>query len=150
MRVEPGFSLLETLVAIVVISVALAGVIRVFSSSVAASNDPVVRKQMIALAEELLEEISLKPYASTPNTLPAGCARDTFNDVSDYHNYPTSGAVCDIEGNTISALSGYRLAITVATTAVGGISEFKLVTVTVSRGTDAVVLHGWRSNFAGP
>jgi MSHA pilin protein MshD len=148
-RRQSGFSLVEALVAIVVIGVALAGVISVFSHGARAAAEPVVRKQLVALTEELMDEIQLKPYAVASNTT-SGCARNTFNDVSDYHGYPSSGQVCDIDGNLIAALSAYRLAITVATTTLGGITEAKLITVTASRGNEAIVLQGWRTNFAGP
>ncbi len=147
---QMGFSLVEALVAIVVIGVALAGVIGVFSHGARAAAEPVVRKQLVALTEELMDEVQLKPYAPASNTAPAGCARNTFNDVSDYNGYPSSGQVCDIDGNAIAALSAYRIGITVATTTLGGITEAKLITVTASRGSEAIVLQGWRTHFAGP
>lgn len=149
-RQQTGFSLVEALVAIVVIGVALAGVISVFSHGTRAAAEPVVRKQLVALAEELMDEVQLKPYAPVSNTAPGGCARNTFNDVSDYHGYPASGQVCDIDGNAIAALSGYRVGITVASATLGGLTEAKLITVTASRGREAIVLQGWRTHFAGP
>jgi MSHA pilin protein MshD len=104
-RLQAGFSLVEALVAIVVIGVALAGVISVFSQGARAAAEPVVRKQLVALAEELMDEIQLKPYAQASNAASSGCARNTFNDVSDYNNYPATGQVCDIDGNPIAALA---------------------------------------------
>lgn len=149
MRAEAGFSLVEALVAMVIIGVALAGVVSVFSQASKGSNDPVVRKQMLALAEELLEEAQLKPYATAFNTT-SGCARDTFNDVTDYNTYATTNKVCDLEGTSIASLSGYSVAMTVAVSTLAGVTETKQITVTVTRGNDAVVLNGWRTNYAGP
>ena len=110
-----GFTLPEALLAIVVIGVGLTGVLSAFRSVTRNSADPVLHKQMIAVAQELMEEIQLKPYAVAANTAPAGCARDTFNDVRDYNNYSSTG-VCTVDGVAIPALAGLQVRATVAAT----------------------------------
>ncbi|MBT9610438.1 MSHA pilin protein MshD [Aquabacterium commune] len=147
---ERGFTLVESVVAIVIIGVALAGVISVFNQAVIGSVDPVIRRQMLVLAEELMDEIHLKPYAVAANNAPAACARDTFNDVRDYDAYATSGKVCDLEGSEISGLSGYSVAISAAANTLAGVGEAILITVTVTKGSETLQLNGWRTNFAGP
>ena len=150
-RRRHGFTLLEMLVAIVVIGVGLAGLVAAFSQSVRSSSDPVVRKQMLAIAEEMLEEIELKPYAVTANAAPARtCGRDTYNDVLDYNGYSTltTKQICDIDGYAISALSGYAVDVKVASTTVGTVTAARLITVMVTRGQDSVVLYGWRLDYA--
>src|SRR5262245_25475022 len=56
-----GVSLVELVVFIVIVGVAMAGVFAAFNTMTAASADPQVRKQMIAIAESLMEEIQLMP-----------------------------------------------------------------------------------------
>ncbi|MDI1347680.1 prepilin-type N-terminal cleavage/methylation domain-containing protein [Aquabacterium sp.] len=150
MHGERGFTLIESVVAIVVIGVALAGVISVFNQAVVGSVDPVIRKQMLVLAEEFMDEIHLKPYEVTSNSTPAGCARDTYNDVQDYNAYATSGKVCDLEGAEIAGLAGYSVAISVTPTTLPGVGEAFLIKVTVGKASESIHLYGWRTNFAGP
>lgn len=72
---------------IVIVSIALAGVTGVLNLNTSHSADPVVRKQAMAIAESLLEEIELKPFtfcdpddansATAQNAIvgdPLGCA----------------------------------------------------------------------------
>jgi MSHA pilin protein MshD len=153
-----GFTLVEMIIAIVVIGVGLAGVLAAFNVNVRSSVDPLVRKQMLAVAEEILEEILLKPHAVTgaapTNALvacgTAGAVRTAFNDVRDYANYATTG-ICDIDGNAVAGLGVYNLSVatnaaaslTNGTTAVTAIR----VAVTVTRGAEALTLVGWRSDY---
>jgi MSHA pilin protein MshD len=59
---QRGASLLELVVFIVIVGTALAGVLSVLNVSVLHSVDPVVRKQMLAIAESLLDEVQLQPF----------------------------------------------------------------------------------------
>ncbi len=149
-----GFTILEMLVAIVVISVGLAGVMSAFTNSVKGSADPAVRIQLQAIAEQLMEEILLKPYAVTANAAPTKtCGRDTYNDVSDYNGYPsTSCPISDVDGNAIAGLTGYSVSVTVSagTLAVAAMTTVpgKKITVSVKRGTEVFVLVSWRTDYA--
>ena len=142
-----GFTLPEALLAIVVIGVGLTGVLAAFGSVTRNSADPVLHKQMIAVAQELLEEIQLKPYAVAAHTAPAGCARDTFNDVRDYNGYTSTG-VCTVDGVAIPALAGLQVAATVATGTLGGVGAALKITVTVQQGGHTLRLVGWRTDYA--
>lgn len=70
--------------AIMIISVSVAGVLMVFSNSVRNSADPMVRKQAVAIAEAMLNEVLAQPFtfcdpqdpandAATPPSSTAAC-----------------------------------------------------------------------------
>ena len=143
-----GLSLIEMVLAIVILGVGLTGVLLAFSTVTRGSADPVVAQQMLAIAEELLEEIQLKPYAVAANAAPAACARDTYNDVLDYDGYTTSAKVCMIDGTPIAALAGYSVQVQVQAATLVGVGAARRISVTVTRGTNSLTLIGWRTDFA--
>lgn len=152
---QSGMTLIELIVAIVIIGIGLAGVLLTFSTTVRSSADPLVRKQMSAVADEMMEEILLKPFAvSAPNPPFAGCARLAFNDVRDYDGYSAVN-VCDIDGTT--ALNGYAISVSVSPPAAAPVSlsgvaagDQLTIRVTVRREGESYSLSGWRTCYAGP
>jgi len=160
-RRATGFTLVEMIIAIVIIGIGLAGVLTAFNTTVKSSADPLIHKQMLAAAEEMMEEILLKPFvdpegdtAPTNTAISCGVAasRTAFDDVSDYHNYETTG-ICDIDGTTVAGLGGYNLKVTIDAAASletlsGG--AVKKVTIAVTHGGETISLVGWRTNYAAP
>jgi MSHA pilin protein MshD len=147
-------TLIELIVAIVIIGIGLAGVLLAFNTTVRYSADPMVRKQMSAIADEMMEEILLKPFAAAANAVPAVCARDTYNDVRDYNGY-SSVNICDIGGTTV--LSGYGASVSVSPPAASPVSlsgvaatDQLTVRVNVTHGSESYSLTGWRTCYAGP
>ena len=61
---QRGFTLIELIIFIVVVAAGLAGILSVMNTVVKSSADPMIRKQTIAIAESLLEEILLKELVS--------------------------------------------------------------------------------------
>ena len=143
-RRQAGFTLVEMLVAVVVIAVGLAGVLLAYSVAVRGSGGPVVSHQMLSIAEEMLEEIQLKPYAPA-TTAHSGCARATFAGVLDYNGYDQP--VCAVDGTAIPELSSYRVRVDVAAAALNGVADARRITVTVTRGGETLSLAGWRTNY---
>lgn len=159
-KFQRGASLVELVLAIVIVSVGLAGVLVGFSATVKGSADPLIRKQMLAIAEEMLEEISIKhfdPSGTAPANVSKDCTtgtgiapRTAFNDVADYNNYSTTG-ICNIDGDAVSTLAGYSLAVTVSSAAILGAlggGQVQQITVTVTHGAEQIQLVGWRVKYA--
>ena len=140
-KLHQGFTFVELVVFIVVVSVAIAGVIVVFTQVTKNSVDPQIRKQQVLVAEAMMDEIQLQPYtwcdANDANTetatSAAGCtitnaigpeageARAAgFDHVDDYHGYASTG-VRDALGNAVAGLENYNVAVTVANGALLGI-----------------------------
>ena len=151
---QSGMTLIDLIVAIVIISIGLAGVLLAFTTTVRHSADPMVRKQMSAIADEMMEEILLKPFAVTADLPSAVCARDTYNDVRDYNGYSAVN-ICDIDGTTV--LSGYGVSVSVSPPAASPVSlsgvaatDQLTVKVNVTHGSESYSLTGWRTCYAGP
>jgi MSHA pilin protein MshD len=153
-----GFTLVEMVITIVIVSVGLAGVLAAFFNTVRSSADPVINKQMLAVAEEMLEEILLKPFAvsgaAPPNAAVncgvPGAIRAAFDDVSDYQNYQTNG-ICDIDGVAVPGLATYNVRVVIdpaASLGTLGAGSVKKVTVSVSRNAETISLVGWRTHYA--
>lgn len=146
-----GFTLIEMIIAIVIIGVGLAGVLSAVSTTVKSSADPLVYKQMLTVAEEMMEEIMLKPYAVGTGTI-TGCDRSAADDVRDYGAY-TDQPVCDIDGTAVGHLAGYTVSVTTAADAAFGdppAADARRIVVTVKRGGDELVLTSWRTDYATP
>jgi MSHA pilin protein MshD len=145
---QRGFTLLEMVIAIVVLGVGLAGVLAAFATVGRGSADAAIAQQMLAIAEEMLEEVQLKPYTTAANTARIDCERVNFNDTLDYDGYATSGRICTIDGNTIPSLPGYSVQVSVQAASLGGVGAARRISVTVSRGNDSITLVGWRTDYA--
>ena len=147
---QSGMTLIELIVAIVIIAVGLAGVLSVFNTTVRASADPMIQKQLLAIAEGMMDEVMLLPYANGAGT-DTGCARAGFDGIDDFAAY-TSKPICDLEGTAIASLSGYSVSVAISNLALGmetGGETSKRITVTVTRNpNESVTLIGWRTNWA--
>lgn len=145
-----GFTLVEMIIAMVIIGVALAGVLSVLSRASVASADPMVVKQMSAIAEGMMDEIQLKPF-SAPGAAPSQCDRTGFDGIGDYNGYEQDA--CAVNGDPGPAGYRVKVAVTVgagALTAAGiPANDTATITVTVTQGKQSYTLVGWRTDFTG-
>ncbi len=175
-RRQRGLSLIELVLFIVVVSAALAGVLSVFVQSTLNSADPMLRRQSLAIAESLLEEVQLMPFTFCDGddanvetaTSTAGCAGGAdaigpesgetrfatpqFDHVNDYHGLNMTG-ITDLTGNVVTGLSGYSASVSVSAaalstlTAASGDALRITVTVTAPNGS-TLALDGYRTRHA--
>jgi MSHA pilin protein MshD len=142
---QRGLSLIETVIFIVVLGIGIAGMAILYNQLTLASVDPLVRKQAVAIANSLMEEIQLRPFTFCDpddalvftETSPLGCssaaqresgtigpegesryADPRFDNVSDYHGFTMAGSIQDITNTTINGLTGYSAQVQIV--AAGG------------------------------
>lgn len=153
---QRGFTLIELIMFIVIVGVGVAGVLSVFTTSVKSSADPMVRKQALAIAESLLEEILLKEFKD-PNggtngvstcTLAAGSNRSLWDDVCDYNTYTSTG-ITDVQGNSVASLAGYKVlpAVAVTTVAVGGVNLKRVEVSVKDTQSNVISIVGYRGDY---
>ncbi|MCL6554867.1 MAG: prepilin-type cleavage/methylation domain-containing protein [Burkholderiales bacterium] len=143
-----GLTLVELIIFIVVVSAAVAGVLAVFTQATRASSDPLIRKQAIAVAESLLEEILAVPY-----TCPSGAScvavttanRGATHAVADYNGFAMTG-IAAFDGTPIPQLANYTASVTVTPQPLNGANGSR-ITITVASGGETVTLEGWRGNY---
>lgn len=150
-RRQRGLTLVELIIAMVIISGALAGVLGALSRSAVISADPLVGKQLRAIAEGVMEEIQLKPFSAPVATAPSGCARAGLLNAGDYNGFDAN--VCAADGTAAPALAGYKIHVDVLQGS-GAILSSSIpatdaieIRVTASRGAQQYVLTGWRTNY---
>jgi Tfp pilus assembly protein PilV len=75
-RKSRGLSLVELIMFIVIVSAAVAGIISVIDITTRSSADPMTRKQALAIAEAVLEEVQLQPFTYCDPDDPAAATAD--------------------------------------------------------------------------
>jgi MSHA pilin protein MshD len=117
-----GFTLIEMIIFLVVVSVAMAGLLQVMAVAVKFSALPLQRKQALAMAQGLLQEMVQKDYSeiATPPAL------DSVNGLQASVLVSNSGA---LGSNSASLI------------------ETKKIAVTVQFSDQSLNLTGYRSNY---
>lgn len=143
---QNGFTLVELIIFIVVVSVGMVGILLVMNRVVMSSADPMIQKQALAITESLLEEIMLKDYANPPDGY-SGTDRSQFDDVSDYDGYRTTAGIVDASGMPVVGLGSYNIAPPVAVVSTADLTGVtaKKITVSTTGPGGTVTLSGYRS-----
>lgn len=146
-----GVTIIELIIAMVITSIAVTGVLLAFTTSITHSADPMIDAQALAIAEAYMDEILAKPVAGGSGCNPNDeFSRPTCASVTDYGS--ASQEPMDQLGDSIEDLSDYRVTVSVGAGAVAlgadaiGTGD-ATVTVTVTRGTRSLTLRGYKVDY---
>jgi MSHA pilin protein MshD len=145
-RSRHGFTLIEVIVAIVIVGIALASVMSVFVVTTQHSADPMARVQAQLAAEAYLDEILLKNFydTTTNKVCPAG-AGSHANYVCGYNGL--SEAVPGLTGYTVS-VAVTRSGVTLGSLDNVSVTRVLRIDVTVSDpNSNTITLTGFRTNY---
>ncbi|WP_417581139.1 type IV pilus modification PilV family protein [Nitrincola sp.] len=113
---QQGFTLIELIITIVVLSAGLSGILLVYTNTVLRSADPLLQQQALAIAEGYMEEIQGKichPGTESTGNPPRG-AWQFADDFNSLEQPPTQ-----IDGTALSQLSDYSVRVSVTAEAFG-------------------------------
>lgn len=109
-----GFTLVELIIAIVVLNIAVLGVYSASSEISRHSADPIFRTQALAIAKSTLTEIRLKKYAPIAQcpSIPGAGGRADYTHICHYTPW-SDAAVKDQFGSALAQFSGYSITVTI-------------------------------------
>ena len=154
-----GFTLVEVILAIVIVAIALTSVLSVFVVTARHSADPMVTQQAEFIAEAYLEEILRQKFVDPDTDLvctgtATGESRATYDNVCDYDTLTDSPPKNEF-GASLTDLSAYSVSVTVSNSGVtlnninntGALRVLRVdVTVTGPNST-SITLSGYRTNY---
>lgn len=169
---QTGFTLVETIIVIVMVGAMMAGMTSLFMSNVGDSHRPFLRQKALAVANAFMDEIIHKRWnESSPlgggcvNTLSGAClagpaviaigadgeSRATYDDIDDYHGLNQSPPQ-DSSGTDMPGYAGYSVNVSIAEP--GGpwntipALDVRLITVSVtSSSNETISVSAYRVNF---
>jgi MSHA pilin protein MshD len=141
---QRGMTLIELIVAIVIISISMISVLLLLSSQAMHSGDAMIQTQATHIADAYLSEVIQQQYS--PQANPGG--RINFNDVDDYNGLNDAVAT-DRSGTPVPGLNAFSVRVTVVPMALGAVpsTDAKIINVTVLHTSGITVLAtGYRTN----
>ena len=156
-RPSSGFTLLEVLITIVVLSIAATAIMGVFINLGKSSADPMIQQQATSIAEAYMEEILSKsfvdPVVAETGGPEAGEVRSTYNDIQDYDGLTDVGAR-NQNNQPIDGLSAYSVSVIVTGRTLTGsattipATDSMRIDISVSHpAISPVTLSGFRTNY---
>lgn len=151
-----GFSLIELILFILIVSVGLVVIVKAFEVASLGSADPVLRRQSLAIGQALVEEISFKSFSNPAGGYDDGdpatalaAARSQFDDVMDYNGLLLDG-ISDMGNAPVPGLENYQVQVAVDAMALASVpasAAYRIaVTVTDPR-NEAIRLETYRADY---
>ena len=142
-----GFTLIEVITTIVVLAIAAAALLSIFTGMIRGSADPMIQQQAVSISEAYMEEILLKAF-DDPDGI-GGETRPNYDDVLDFNTLPDN-VVRDQNGNAIGGLGAYSITVTVADDSLNGIpaAASRRIDISVNHpAIDPILLSGYRTSY---
>lgn len=173
-RAAAGFTIVELVLFIVIVSAAVVGVLSVMNFTTSRSADPQIHKQALSIAEALMEEVSSAKFTfcdpTDPNaenatqasecTIPenagqeAGGVSRPYDNVNDYvtngYNDERPLPILDVNGAN-PGLANYQATILITPEMLGNIPATESLRIRIRvlySNTEMVVLDGYRTRYA--
>jgi MSHA pilin protein MshD len=143
MNLQRGMTLVELVLAIVIVGIAAAALFGAMASITGRSADPMLRQQSLAIAESYLEEILLKDFPSDVGTctdIANSANRSSFSNVCAYDGLNDTGArdangnaitTRGVDGNPVAMLDAYKVSVNVTAKPWAGLMQANALYVEV-------------------
>jgi MSHA pilin protein MshD len=136
-------TLIELVVAIVVVSIAVIGMLALLSSIASHSADALVRTQSTAIARAYLDEV-LGAQFTSDGVLGN---RAAFNDIQDYALNPDQQPRMR-DGTAMTGVAQYRVIVQTANATIAGVAGAQIIVRVTSPTGSITELRGFRTNHA--
>lgn len=171
-RRQAGFTLIETIIVVVLLGVMMAGMTALFVENVGKSHQPYLRQRALAVADAFMDEILRKRWDdNTPlgggcvNTGSGSCpagpaaagigteegARSNYDDIDDYNIITAQSPPQDSAGNAMAGYNGFSVSVTVdqpgAWNGVAAADVKRIQVQVTSNIGETITLAAYRVNF---
>lgn len=154
---QRGMTLVELVIAIVIVGIAAVALFSAMASISGRSADPMLRQQSLAIAEAYLEEISLQAFPLSTSCAASndGSGRGSFDDICDYNGLSYGGATplaprSALSSVPIAGLEAYRVGVQVSAGALNDIASNDALRIRVTvtdPGGQVLELVGYRARY---
>lgn len=147
---EKGATFVEIILAVVIIGISIAGLMKLIQVSVSHSADNMPRMQAVLIAESLMDEVLSKDFNKPTGgfTGPFTAAnRPLFDTVTDYNGLTLNG-ISILNGTSIPNLTNYTAIIHVQNVSLGNIASNNVFLVDIQVNGPGIVYHleGYKIN----
>lgn len=145
-----GFTLVELVITILVISISFVAIYSSIYGIMSASVDPMVARQGIAISESIMDEVKQKQFSSgSCPAAPGSGNRSDYSYICHYNGLTLNG-ISDQEGNAISGLENYTTTVTTSNLNFSEAASTDFVKIVVStsfNGNSVSRLVAFRANY---